>query len=176
MPRGSRPRKLADEAALYDYAVKALGRRMRSVAELKRLLRQRAGGDDAPRLIERVVAHLKERKYLNDSAYAAAYTSYRKENQKFGRLRVISDLKARGVHGEVIAQAIAAGFEGTDEEQAARGFLQRKRIRKPADDRGAARIFRTLLRAGYSKRVALRVLNQWNVDEEVLSALETEEE
>ena len=30
-----------DEAALYEYAVKSLGRQMRSVAELKRLMRDR---------------------------------------------------------------------------------------------------------------------------------------
>ena len=34
-------RKLETEGELYEYAVGALGRRMRSVAELKRLLRQR---------------------------------------------------------------------------------------------------------------------------------------
>ncbi len=176
MSRRSAPRKLTDEAALYDYAVKALGRRMRAVAELKRLLRQRAGGDEPEKLIDAVITRLKDQKYLNDSAYAAAYTQYRRDNQKFGRMRIISDLKARGVHGDVINTAISAGFEGTDEETAARAYLARKRIQKPADDRAAARVFRTLLRAGYSKRVALRVLNKWNVDEEVLTALETEEE
>ena len=36
-----RPKKLFTEAELYDYAIGALGRRMRSVAELKRLLRNR---------------------------------------------------------------------------------------------------------------------------------------
>ncbi len=40
-----RPKKLTDESALYDYAVEALGRRMRSVAELKRLLRRRVDPD-----------------------------------------------------------------------------------------------------------------------------------
>src|SRR5437588_10095522 len=131
MTRSSRPRKLTDEAALYDYAIKALGRRARAVAELKRLLRQRAGGDEPERLIESVVTRLKDQKYLNDAAFAAAYTSYRKDNQKFGRMRVTSELKQRGVHGDVINAAISAGFEGTDEEEAARAFLARKRIKKP---------------------------------------------
>ena len=149
---------------------------MRSVAELKRLMRQRAGSDDAAAQIERVITRLKEQKYLNDSFYASSYTSMRRENQKFGRARVISELKARGVHGEVIDRAISASFDGTDEVQSARDFLARKRIKKPADDRAAARIFRMLLRAGHSKRAAMRVLNQWDVDAEVISALESEEE
>ena len=37
----ARPRKTDSEDELYQYAVGALGRRMRSVAELKRLLRPR---------------------------------------------------------------------------------------------------------------------------------------
>jgi len=175
MPR-SRPRPLPDEAALYDYAIKALGRRMRSVAELKRLLRQRTTGEDGAAQIERVVQKLKDQRYLNDTQYAQSFVSYRKENQKFGRTRVISELKQRGVHGEVIDRAVAAGFAETDELQAARDYLARKRIQKPKDDKSAARIFRMLLRAGHSKRIALRVLNQWQVDDEVISALETEED
>ena len=43
---------------LYEYAVGALGRRMRSVAELKRLLRPRveAGDDFGQTLVELVIA------------------------------------------------------------------------------------------------------------------------
>src|SRR5579864_4659813 len=101
-------RKLSDAGELYDYAVGALGRRMRSVAELKRLLRQRTADDmHGEALVEAVIIKLKEQKYLNDSSFAAAYSSYRKENERFGRMRVIADLKAKGVHGEVIDKAVA---------------------------------------------------------------------
>jgi hypothetical protein len=40
-------KKLTDAGALYEYAVGALGRKMRSVAELKRLLRQRVAAQRA---------------------------------------------------------------------------------------------------------------------------------
>src|SRR5512140_2045802 len=91
--------KTYDEAALYEYAIGALGRQMRSVAEIKRLMRQRvARQDGGEALIERVVARLKDQKYLNDAQYAAAYSSYRKDNEKFGRMRVVTELKAKGVH------------------------------------------------------------------------------
>ncbi len=99
-----------------------------------------------------MIARLKDQKYLNDSAYAAAYSSYRKENQRFGRLRVVSDLKARGVHGDVISKAVAAAYAGADEEALARQYLRRKRLKKPADAKEAARIFRKLMRAGYTSR------------------------
>ena len=168
-------RKTYDLDSLYEYAVGALARKMRSVAELKRLLRQRLPeGDESETMVEAVIARLKDQKYLNDTAYASAYSSYRKENEKFGRLRVITDLKARGVHAEVIAKTVSAAYAGADEETLAREYLRRKRLKKPATAKEAARIFRALVRAGYTSRTIIRILKHWDVDDEVLTALESE--
>jgi regulatory protein len=172
---GFHRRKTYDESSLHEYAVGALARKMRSVAELKRLLRQRLpAGEQSEALVEAVVARLKEQKYLNDTAYATAYSSYRKENEKFGRLRVVSDLKSRGVHGDVITKTVTATYAGTDEEALAREYLRRKRLKKPANARDAARIFRALVRAGYTSRTIIRILKRWEVDDEVITALESE--
>jgi len=171
-----RAKKTCDAAALYEYAVGALGRKMRSVAELKRLLRQRvAAGENGEALVEAVIIKRKEQKYLNDTDYATAYSTYRKDNEKFGRMRVISELKAKGVHGDVIEKAIGAAYADSDEEQLARQYLRRKNLKKPADEKQAARIFRALTRAGFTSRTIVRILKNWNVDDEVLTALESEE-
>jgi len=168
-------RKTYDESTLYEYAVGALARKMRSVAELKRLLRQRLpAGDESETLVEAVIARLKDQRYLNDTAYASAYSSYRKENQNLGRLRVVSDLKARGVHDDIISKTVSTAYAGTDEERLAREYLRRKRLKKPAAAKEAARIFRALRRAGYTSRTIIRILKQWDVDDEVLTALESE--
>ncbi len=168
-------RKTYDESSLYDYAVGALARKMRSVAELKRLLRQRLTGDpESESLINAVITRLKDQKYLNDTLYATAYSSYRKDNEKFGRMRVISDLKARGVHADVISKTVASAYAGSDEEALAREYLRRKRLKKPQDAREAARVFRALVRAGYTSRTIVRILKKWEVDAEVLSTLEDE--
>ncbi len=172
-----RARKTYDEAALFECAVGALARRMRSVAEMKRLLRQRvAGQPDGPALVETVVARLKDLRYLNDAQYAATYSSLRRDNEKFGRQRVTTDLKGRGVHGEVIEKAVREAYAGVSEERLARAFLRRKRLVKPANERQAARIFRALLRAGFSMRTSLTVLKKWEVEDEVLTLLESEGE
>src|SRR5579884_819446 len=114
MPFGRAKTKLNDEPSLYEYSIRALGRRMRTVAELKRLLRNRVEDSEYGRvLVETVIARLKEERYLNDTAYASSYSSLRKDNNKFGRRRVISDLKQRGVHDDVIDKTVAAAYEGT---------------------------------------------------------------
>src|SRR5258708_16521727 len=113
-----RPRKLFTEAELYDYALGALGRRMRSVAELKRLLRNRVEADTeiGKTLVELIVVRLKDHGYLNDSKYAAAFSSYRRDNEKFGRMRVVNDLKAKGVYGHVIGKAVYSVSEDVKQE------------------------------------------------------------
>ncbi len=40
--KSAKPKAFLNEAGLYDYAVKALGRQMRSEAELRRLMSMRA--------------------------------------------------------------------------------------------------------------------------------------
>src|ERR1017187_538504 len=130
-----RPRKLFTENELYEYAVGALGRRMRTVAELKRLLRPRVEAETeiGQTLVELVIRRLKDQGYLNDAKYATAYSSFRRDNEKFGRRRVVTDLKIKGVHGEIIEKAVGAAFEDVNEEKQARDYLRRKRMQKPKD-------------------------------------------
>jgi len=174
----SRPkRKSYSEEELYEYAVGALARRMRTVAELKRLMRARiedAESEYGQTLVELVIRRLKDQGYLNDSRYAASFSTLRRDNQKFGRMRVITDLKARGVHGAVIEKAVDAAFEGVSEEKLAREYLRKKRLEKPQDQKQAARIFRQLARAGFGTKTIFTILKRWDVDDETLSALESE--
>lgn len=172
-----RPKKIYDsEDALYDYAVRALSRKMRTVAELKRLMRPRVPeGELGELLVEMVVRRLKDQNYLNDSSYATAYSSFRRDNEKFGRRRVITDLKVKGVHGDVIEKAVDDAFAGVNEEEQARAFLRRKRLKQPANNKDAARIYRALVRAGFGAGVSIRILKNWNVEDEVLTALQEED-
>ncbi len=174
----SRPKKKSySEDELYEYAVGALARRMRTVAELKRMMRARvedAESEYGQTLIELIIRRLKDQGYVNDSQYAASFSSLRRDNQKFGRMRVVTDLKVKGVHGAVIEKAVDAAFEGVNEEKQAREYLRKKRMEKPKDQKQAARIFRQLARAGFGTRTIFTILKKWDVDDETLTALESE--
>jgi regulatory protein len=173
-----RPRKLFTEAELYDYAVGALGRRMRSVAELKRLLRNRVEAETefGKTLVELIIVRLKDQGYLNDTKYATAFSSYRRDNEKFGRMRVVTDLKAKGVHGDVIDKAVSSAYDEVKEETQARAYLRRKRLQKPKDrdQKQTARIFRQLMRAGFGAKTIFAILKKWDIDVEILTELENE--
>src|SRR5437899_4103433 len=169
-----RPRKLDTEGELYEYAVGALGRRMRAVAELKRLLRQRVEIETevGQTLVELVIRRLKDQGYLSDAKYAVAYSAFRRDNEKFGRRRVVTDLKIKGVHGEVIDEAVGSTFAEVNDEKQAREYLRRKRLKKPQDKKQAARIFRQLMRAGFGAKTIFAILKKWEVDEELLPEFE----
>ena len=149
---------------------------MRTVAELKRLFRARvedAESEYGQTLIELVIRRLKDRGYLNDSQYAAYFSSLRRDNQKFGRLRVVTDLKVKGVHGDVIDKAVDAAFESVNEAQtgarisAARSAWPNRRIKKRR--RG---FFVNWSAPASAPRPIFSILKNWDVDEETLTALE----
>jgi regulatory protein len=179
MPFSRPKRRTYSENELYEYAVGALARRMRTVAELKRLMRARIEEPESEygeTLVELVIRRLKDQGYLNDSQYAAYYSSMRRDNQKVGRRRVITELKTRGVHASVIEHAVGTAYEGVSEEKQARDYLRKKRLQKPKDRKQTARIFRQLMRAGFAGKTIFSILKKWDVDDETLTALEEETE
>jgi regulatory protein len=179
MPFSRQPRKREplDEAALYEFAVVTLGRRMRTVAELKKLMQNRVeSGPEGHTKIETVLERLKEQRYLDDTAFANYFARLRQENEKFGKRRVQQDLIAKGINKELASTTLEAAYENTNEEELARKHLERKGIRKPSNEKETARILRRLIRAGFSTGVIYKVLRNWDISEDALSMLDTIEE
>jgi regulatory protein len=169
-----RPRTFLNGAALYDYAVKALGRRMRTQTELRRLMKSRVEpGEPGEEAINSVFARLREHGYIDDAAFAETYARLRQENDKLGRRRVRQSLGQKGVPPEIIDQAVEASYAQTNEEALALQHLERKRIRKPENEKETARLIRRLALAGFSTGVIYRILRQWDVPEQFLSSLES---
>jgi len=174
---GSKPGKKKvplDEAGLLDYAVRSLGRAMRSEADLRRLMLARVEADaSGEALVARVLARLKEFGYLNDASFAETYARLRQENEKFGQRRVQQDLYRKGIKPALIEQALEARYGKIDEEALARQHLERKRLAKPTNEKETARIVRRLVGAGFSTGVIFKILRQWDVPEEALGGLES---
>jgi regulatory protein len=164
-----RPKKRepVGEAGLFEYAVGALARRMRTERELRRLMKPRAEvGEVGEEAMDAVVRRLVELKYLSDARFAADYTRLRKEGEKFGRRRVQQDLMGKGVSSELVGTAIGAAYEGVDEVALAREYCARKRMKQPSGDKAekeTARVMGRLLRAGFSAGTVFKVLREWGV-------------
>jgi regulatory protein len=177
--KSRKAREPLGEAALYQYAVRALGRQMRTEVELRRLMSARAAADESgEQAVRAAIARLKEHGYLDDRAFAETYARLRHENEKHGARRVRQDLQKKGIHSELVSETIEARYGGAsderlaNEEKLAREYLDKKRIRKPANEKETARVMRRLVAAGFSTGIIYKILRQWNVAEEELAALE----
>ena len=171
--RTNKPRAPLSEPGLYDYALKSLGRAMRTEAELRRLLHQRAeAGPAGEAAVTTVLARLKEHGYLNDQSFAETYARLRQENEKLGQRNVRQKLQQKGVAAPIINETLEARYAATDEETLARQHLERKRIRKPENEKETARVMRRLVAAGFSTGVIYKILRQWEIPDESLAALD----
>ena len=147
------PEKRALQA--YNTAVRLLGSRDHSVAELTRKLRQREHDEDA---ISDSLEELTELNYVNDQRYAQLFTEQRVEKGS-GPLLIQSKLRERGIDQRLVAAALAT-FDGCwcDYAQAvlekrfdAQGICSREK-------RDEARIARFLASRGFAMSDALRAL------------------
>ena len=146
---------------------------MRSEAELRRLMGTRAEpGERGEAAVRTVVARLKENHYLDDQSFAETYARLRKENEKLGARRVRQDLQQKGIRAEVIEETVDARYGETNEEALAREHLERKRIKKPSNERETARVVRRLVAAGFATGTIYKILRRWDVPEEELAGLE----
>ncbi len=172
----AKKREPLEEAGLFEYAVGALARRMRTERELRRLMQVRAeGGESGARAMDAVVKRLKELNYLSDTRFAEDYTRVRKEHEKLGRRRVQQDLMQKGVKPELVSAAVEGAYEGVDEVVLAREYIARKRMKQPSGENAqkeTARAMNRLLRAGFSTRAVYKVLREWDLPDELVEGIE----
>ena len=127
-------------------------------------------------LVELIIRRLKDQGYLNDSNYAAIYSSLRRDNEKFGRMRVVTELKVRGVHGEVIEKAVSDAYDAVSEEKTGPRLPPPQAPEETDRIRSRPRGFSASWFApGFRSKTIFTILKKWDVDEETLTALEERE-
>jgi regulatory protein len=160
--------------ALMDYAARALAMRAMTAPELRaRLVKRAALASD----VEDVIARLKEAKALDDRRFAEYYAAARLENQGFGKMRVLRDLRTRRVAGEVAEQVVERTFQGIDETELIEQFLARKfrGVELPAylaEPKHLMSAFRRLRLAGFSAGASIRALRRYAAEADVLEDME----
>jgi len=175
--KAKKPKKMLDAGQLYEYAVRQLASKMRTVAGIKRLMRRHVEpGEAGEAMIDAVILKCKQQNYLNDTRFAQDYTRMRQENEKFGKRRVQQDLMQKGVHSDLITTTLSTAYDDLDEAALCRAYIARKRMKPPVDQKETARALGRLARAGFSTGTIFKVLKSWNVAEEVLDGLESIED
>jgi regulatory protein len=163
-----------DREGLWAYALRVLGGRAHSIGELREKLRRRAAlaGD-----VDDVLVRLKEAGYLDDRRFAESFAAARLSGEKFGRTRVIQDLRHRRVAPGLAESTVQKVYQEVDEEALIEDWIRRKYRLAPRegllqDEKDMASAYRRLLRAGFRTGEIVKVLKRFAKNPELLDNFE----
>jgi len=169
----SKKRQL-DGEGLWAYALKVLAGRAYSSGELREKLRRRAlrEGD-----VDDVLRRLKDYGYLNDQRFAEGFAHARLANEKFGKTRVIQDLRHRRVAPALAEKTVQKIYQDVDESALIEDWIRRKYRTAQREglfqqDKDLAAAYRRLLRAGFRTGEIVRVLKRFAKNPESLDSWE----
>lgn len=138
-------------------AYRILAGRAHSEKELReKLLRK---GVEA-RIVEEVIAELKEQRFLDDRAFALAYARSRMIHRPVGEFALRSELWQKGVEKEIIEAAVREAYAEKDQRTVARELAaKRARRYKNLDDlKRRQRLWDFLIRRGFDWQLVQEVL------------------
>lgn len=152
--RRGRPAEPPDPSTIGDVSLRLLAVRAHSAEQLRRKLVRR--GFPAAE-VEREIERLRERRWLDDAAWAQQAARSRLRT-RYGRRRVGHELEAAGIDSETSRQALEAALEEEDEDLRMREALDRRLEsmvrRKGADhaisSEGRTKLAAHLLQRGYA--------------------------
>jgi regulatory protein len=145
-------------------ALKVLGYRFNSIAELRRKLSAKAFD---PETIAATIKRLVEEKWLDDERYASELVRVR-ARRRVGRLRIRRELRAKGVTGDAAEVALSENIAPDDErgqlvalcDKKMRTMTARNGEEFVASDEGRNKLTGYLLRQGYEMALVLEVIRE----------------
>ncbi|HEX8084650.1 MAG TPA: RecX family transcriptional regulator [Solirubrobacteraceae bacterium] len=150
------PDHLDPLAAAIDCSFRFLGRRDRTVAEIRTQLARREFDAST---IDAAVAQLVEQGYVDDARYARRFVEDRVTLDGWGSDRIERRLVQLGVEREHISAALRGRDFGT-ELDAAIALLRRRWREPPATDRERDRALGFLVRKGYDLELAYDAIRE----------------
>ncbi len=148
--------RAADERArAIDQAARFLGRRPRSVAEVRRNLWQKGFSELA---VAAALEHMAQQGYLDDLDFARFWVADRLRFRPMGRRALQYGLRQKGVDAEVIEAALDGLDSSAAARQAARNQLRRWRRRPREQLRRSLWAF--LQRRGFESGLCQEVVNE----------------
>lgn len=148
-----------DRKSARQWALRALGRRMHTTHEIRAALSRRDFGDD---VIGSVLGELGRQGYIDDLHFARIWVTSRSTHQLHGRLRLLRDLRQKGIPDE-IAESVIRDALPDDEEVAIAIKAAEKKLRamrsvgraagRAAGAKGRDALYRHLRYKGFTTRV-----------------------
>jgi len=141
-----------------EYAFFLLKFRLRSEKELyDRLLKKKFPEGE----VKKVIAFLKEKKFIDDRAFTKAWVDSRLR-QKVGLKRISQELRQKGLAKEIIEDKLSEAKRGYSEVEIVKDLAE-ERLKRNKDvdpQKAKSRVYGYLIRRGFSPDIVIDTLNK----------------
>ena len=142
-----------EKETAFTKAIKYISSNLKTTSQIKDYLRKKGYGDNT---ISYVIDKMSEYKYLDDAAYARAFIH--SFSNKYGKIKLVNALKAKGISDYVLEDVFAEGVEMEDSiVSVADKYMKNKTI----DSKTLDRLSRFLYSRGYEFDAINQVVDKY---------------
>lgn len=147
----------------FNSALNSLDYRDHSTREIQQKLMRKFDAQ----YVDEAVEKLTELDLINDERYAKLYARELFEHKKFGKMRIKSELRARGIAAETANEAVEELFDEEEPDNIERivDIIEKKYYNKINDESGRKKVFAALTRMGYSFSDIREAMAEFSDDE-----------
>ena len=147
----------------FNSALNSLDYRDHSEKEIRAKLLRKHDAD----YVEEAVEKLIELDLVNDERYAENYAHELFEHKKFGKMRIKSELRAKGISADIANAAVEELFDEEEPDNIQRivDIIGKRYYNRMNDEVGRKKVFSALQRMGYSFSDIREAMSEFSDDE-----------
>lgn len=147
----------------FNSALNSLDYRDHSEKEIRAKLLRKHDADYVDEAVEKLI----ELDLVNDERYAENYARELFERKKFGKMRIESELRAKGISADIANAAVEELFEEEEPDNVQRivDIIGKRYYNRMNDEVGRKKVFSALQRMGYSFSDIREAMSEFSDDE-----------
>lgn len=147
----------------FNSALNSLDYRDHSEKEIRAKLLRKHDADYVDEAVEKLI----ELDLVNDERYAENYARELFERKKFGKMRIKSELRAKGISADIANAAVEELFEEEEPDNVQRivDIIGKRYYNRMSDEVGRKKVFSALQRMGYSFSDIREAMSEFSDDE-----------
>ena len=147
----------------FNSALNSLDYRDHSEKEIRAKLLRKHDADYVDEAVEKLI----ELDLVNDERYAENYARELFERKKFGKMRIKSELRAKGISADIANAAVEELFEEEEPDNVQRivDIIGKRYYNRVNDEVGRKKVFSALQRMGYSFSDIREAMSEFSDDE-----------
>lgn len=147
----------------FNSALNSLDYRDHSEKEIRAKLLRKHDADYVDEAVEKLI----ELDLVNDERYAENYARELFERKKFGKMRIKSELRAKGISADIANAAVEELFEEEEPDNVQRivDIIDKRYYNRMNDEVGRKKVFSALQRMGYSFSDIREAMSEFSDDE-----------